>query len=118
MKRFKVNVIELALKNNKVAKSGDVVTEGQLTGNSVDLLKGKFITEVDSKDAKKAEKEAAELAAFEKAHEEGNLNAAQLDSITMDKIGEYADAHGYVYDSNDLKPDLIKQVLKAEKAKK
>ena len=47
MAKYKVLVIGLSLKNNKVAKFGDLVEESQLTSSVDELLKGNFIKEVN-----------------------------------------------------------------------
>lgn len=46
MVKYKVLVIGLSLKNNKVAKFGDLVEESQLTSSVDELIKGNFIEEV------------------------------------------------------------------------
>lgn len=114
MNKYRVKVIQMALRNNKQAESGDVVTEAQLTGKADDLVKAGFIVPEDDSEAKaKAEAEAKE--AFDKAYEAGELNAEQLDSITMKEIYEYAKKHALKYDDDAKKAELIQQVLKAEK---
>lgn len=73
MQKYRVSVIQLALKNNKIAKSGDEVTEAQLTGNAADLVKNGFIEKVASKkevtkdDEAEAEKTATKTATKKKA---------------------------------------------------
>ena len=62
-KKFKVNVIELLLKNNKVAKYGELVSEEQLS-SSADELKGKgFIATLTKSDLEKIAKDGKEAAA-------------------------------------------------------
>ena len=67
-------------------------------------------------EAKKKEEEAAKAAeeaekqAFETAKEAGDLDAKQLDSLTVAEIKAYADAHKYEYDSRAVKDELTKQV--------
>lgn len=46
MAKYKVLVIGLSLKNNKVAKFGDLVEESQLTSSVDELIRGNFIEEV------------------------------------------------------------------------
>ncbi|WP_300440685.1 hypothetical protein [Christiangramia sp.] len=114
-KKYKVKVIQILLKNNKLANSGEVVSESQLNGNAEELVKGGYIKPVDgkksAKDDKKAEKEA-----FDKAFEAGELDADQLDEITIKEIKTYADKHNLKYDDQAVKADLIKDVLKGEKS--
>jgi hypothetical protein len=46
MRNFKVLVISHSLKQNKIAKSGDVVSESQLTCPASELIEAGFIKEV------------------------------------------------------------------------
>ena len=111
----------MALRNNKTAESGDVVSESQLTGNPKDLVKEGFIELYDDSKAKakaKADEEAKAKEAFDKAYEEGSLDRDKLDSITMKEIYEYAKKHSLKYDEDAKKTELIDQVLKAEKLEK
>lgn len=59
MKKFKVNVIELLLKNNTTAKFGEIVTEDQLNSDSSKLLEDGYIKKATKSDLepKKEEKE-------------------------------------------------------------
>ena len=114
-RKFKVKVIQISLKNNKLAKAGDVVSESELQRNAAELVKGKFIVEVGNSDAK-AKEEAKAKEAFAIAFEEGSLDANQLDSITKDEIKIYADSHQIVYDDKATKAVLIKEVLEAKKS--
>ena len=52
-RKFKVKVIQISLKNNKLAKSGDEVSESQLMRNANDLVKEGFIAEIGGKKATK-----------------------------------------------------------------
>lgn len=47
MKNYKVSVFKHLLKNNKIAKKGDIVKESQLI-NVEHSVKGKFVEEVKS----------------------------------------------------------------------
>lgn len=67
MAKFKVKVLQLLLKGNKIAKSGEEVDESQLLTNAKDLEKDKFIERVDTKAKKKSEEEAAKKKAEEEA---------------------------------------------------
>lgn len=53
---YEVIVIEISLKNGKVAKFGEKVSEGQLTRNPSDLIKEKYIKKVGDKETKSAPK--------------------------------------------------------------
>ena len=55
MAKYKVLVIGLSLKNNKVAKFGDIVVESQLSSDVESLVKGKYIELVDEKEVEEAE---------------------------------------------------------------
>jgi len=50
-KKYKVQVIAHQLKNNVVAKFGDVVDEGQLNGNAFELVNQGFIVPFDEEEA-------------------------------------------------------------------
>jgi hypothetical protein len=58
MAKFKILVIEHCLKNNAVAKFGDVVEESQLTSPADELVEAGFIAEVSDElvEEKKASK--------------------------------------------------------------
>ena len=58
MPRFKVNVIQILLKNNKTAKYGDLVEEEQLNSKAETLVKEGYIVKPTK----------AELDAFAKAN--------------------------------------------------
>ena len=107
----------MLLKNNKIAQSGDFVTESQLTSSAKDLESKGFIEKAKTEKTAEqieAEEKAAEEA-FKKDFEEGKLTAEQLDSITMKEIYDYAKKHSLKYDEDAKKAALIDQVLKAEK---
>lgn len=61
-KKFKVNVIELLLKNNKVAKYGELVSEDQLSSPSDQLKEKGFIATLTKSDLDKIAKEEKEAA--------------------------------------------------------
>lgn len=46
MAKYKVLVIGISIKNNKVAKFGEIVDESQLCSNPDELVKGKYIERV------------------------------------------------------------------------
>jgi hypothetical protein len=73
MAKYKVIVIAHQLKNNKIAKSKDIVDESQLNGNAAELVKAGFIVPVkeDKKDidADLLAKKEAKLAAKKEAKE-------------------------------------------------
>lgn len=50
MAKYKIAVIGHLLKNNKVAKFGEIVDESQLTSPAKDLVKEGFITEIGAKE--------------------------------------------------------------------
>ena len=55
MAKYKVLVIGLSLKKNKVAKFGDLVEESQLTSSVDELIRGNFIEEVKEVDEVKTD---------------------------------------------------------------
>ena len=62
-KKFKVNVIELLLKNNKVAKYGELVSEDQLSSSADELKEKGFIATLTKSDLEKIAKDGKEAAA-------------------------------------------------------
>ena len=63
MAKYKVEVIELLLKNNTVAKYGELVEETQLNSKTEDLEKNGFVkkaTKSDLEEAKKTDEEKEE----------------------------------------------------------
>tara|TARA_R110000782_G_scaffold230738_1_gene316994 strand:- start:276 stop:488 length:213 start_codon:yes stop_codon:yes gene_type:complete len=46
MRKFKIKTISHQLKNQVIAKFGDLVNEDQLSGNAQELINGNFIEEV------------------------------------------------------------------------
>jgi hypothetical protein len=58
MKNYKILVFKHLLKNNKIAKKGDVVKESQLI-NVDHSVKGKFVEEVKSSKKPEAKKSEA-----------------------------------------------------------
>ena len=62
-KKFKVNVIELLLKNNKVAKCGELVSEEQLSSSADELKEKGFIATLTKSDLEKIAKDGKEAAA-------------------------------------------------------
>ena len=68
MKNFQVLVIAHCLKGNQIAKSGDIVSESQLTSPADELIAAGFIKEVfeDVKDIKTVEAEEVTTADVEK----------------------------------------------------
>jgi hypothetical protein len=63
MRTFKVLVIGHQLKNQVIAKFGDLVDENQLLGNADELVKAGFVEEIlEAKKGKKSEEsESAEI---------------------------------------------------------
>ena len=61
MANYKVLVIALTVKNNKIANYGDIVDDSQLNSSAFDLIKDGFLEVVveDSKASAKAEKPKA-----------------------------------------------------------
>ena len=51
MAKFKVLVIALSVKNNKIAKCNDVIDESQLNSSSYELVNAGFIEEVKSEES-------------------------------------------------------------------
>lgn len=68
-KKFKVNVIEMLLKNNKVAKYGDLVSEDQLSSKADDLKEKGFIVTLTKSDLDKIAKDEKDAASKAKETE-------------------------------------------------
>lgn len=47
MRKYKVLVIAHQLKNQVIAKYGEIIDESQLNGNSADLVKAGFIAQIE-----------------------------------------------------------------------
>jgi len=67
--KYKVLVIAHQLKNNIIAKSGDVVSESQLNGNAAELVAQNFIIPFNEDDENVTDEQ----------QDEENGNAAELD---------------------------------------
>ena len=81
MAKYKVEVIELLLKNNQIAKHGDLVEETQLNSSVETLEKDRFVkkatkTDLENANKSKEEKEEERIAAAKKATEEEERIAA------------------------------------------
>ena len=81
MAKYKVEVIELLLKNNQIAKHGDLVEETQLNSSVETLGKDGFVkkatkTDLENANKSKEEKEEERIAAAKKATEIANANSA------------------------------------------
>lgn len=64
MKQYRIKVIAHCIKNNKIAKYNDVVSESQLTGPAYELVNQGFIEEVEPTELEvKAEEVKAEAPA-------------------------------------------------------
>lgn len=81
MAKYKVEVIELLLKNNQIAKYGDLVEETQLNSSVETLEKDRFVkkatkTDLENANKSKEEKEEERITAAKKATEIANANSA------------------------------------------
>jgi len=108
---YKVNVIAHALKGNRVAYHGDVVSEKDLNGNAADLLKQRFIVKASEKEIKAAQKPADEA-------DKGGEKV--LSQMKKDQLIAYAaelklDISGAT--NNEARAKAIQDHLDAEKAK-
>ena len=75
MPRFKVNVIQILLKNNKTAKYGDLVEEEQLNSKAETLVKEGYIVKPTK----------AELDAFAKANKANSQADVEVKTDTEAK---------------------------------
>lgn len=78
-KKFKVNTIEILLKNNKFATYGELVSEEQLSSPAADLEKAGFIVKPTKSDLDKAAKSKEEVQA-EKDAEAAEKAKAEKDA--------------------------------------
>lgn len=77
MRKFQIIPIAHSLKNNKVAKTGDVVSESQLTSPASELIEAGFIKEVfeaEDIEAKEAEEVIPLIAAENEEESEEGLD--------------------------------------------
>lgn len=65
MKSYKVKVFKHLLKNNTIAKKGEIVKENQLTDPAASV-KGKFVEEVKTSKSKEAGKDSGKEAGKDK----------------------------------------------------
>lgn len=91
MAKYKVEVIELLLKNNQIAKHGDLVEETQLNSSVETLEKDGFVkkatkTDLENANKTKEEKEEEKIAAAKKATEIANANSAAA-AKTLNPLG-------------------------------
>ena len=61
MRKFKILVIAHSLKQNKIAKYGDIVSESQLTSPAFELMEAGFIEEVSEQVADNVKKEIKDI---------------------------------------------------------
>jgi len=67
MAKFKVLVIALSIKNNKIAKCKEVIDESQLNSSAYELVNAGFIEEVKAEDSvKDLEVDSEEVKAVKK----------------------------------------------------
>lgn len=95
-RKYKVLVIAHQLKNNIIAKSGDVVFESQLSGNAAELVKLNFIEPVDEVDVE----------------EETNTTESELDGYTIKELITFAKDNDLDVDEKLKKYDLLASIKK------
>ena len=61
MRKFKILVIAHSLKQNKIAKYGDIVSESQLTSPAFELMEAGFIEEVSEQATDNVKKEIKDI---------------------------------------------------------
>ena len=99
-KKYRVKVIALSLKNNKIAKHGDIIVQDQVAANCKDLVENGYLEKApkgkkDKKDKKDLTPEPTAKELFEKASNDGTLTAKQLETISKPNIKAYAEKHGF-----------------------
>lgn len=97
-RKYKVRVIAHQLKNNVIAKSGEVVGESQLNGNAEELVRQRFVdlyTEENKKDEPEQKKTEDELKDY-----------------TIEELLVFAEDNDFKVDANAKKADLLKSINK------
>ena len=97
MAKYKILVIQHLLKNNVVAKCGDVVDETELRINIYELEAQGFI---------------------EKFEEESNDDSFDLDSFTKAQLIQFAKDNGFEFDEVAKKSDLLESITQQIEAGK
>ncbi len=105
-KKVKVNVIEILLKNNKIAKYGDIVDATKLTQKIDDLIQSGFVTPYNG------EVELAHGDSEDKGltNEDNDLTAEDYSDLTKAELNDLLDARGIEHDEK-ARNDELRQLL-------
>ncbi len=103
MGKYRVLVIAMSLKNNKIAKFDEEVEDSQLNSAAFDLIKDGFIEEVTGKDKTK---KAVNTEPINEGGGDGNADASELDKLKADYLTSVKE-----------KADLPKETKPADLAK-
>ena len=134
MKKFKIKCIQHLLKNNEIAKFGEIVNENKIISLK-SSINGGFIEEVKSslednsdddseakkakKEAKKAKKEAKKAKKAKKAKEAKEAKEETLDKklskFKKADLIKFAEENNYIIDANETMPLIIKDILDQDK---
>ena len=108
MKQYKVKVIALSLKNNKIAKSGDIVNQSQVATDCKELVEGGYLEKVKKSKEKSSEPTLKEL--FDADYKAGTLSEKQLKTMTNEAIETYAGTLDIEVEGT--KAEMIAEILK------
>lgn len=115
MKKYSVKVIALSLKNNKIAKFGDIVDQSQVASDCKVLVESGYLEKAPKgkKDKKDSNPEPTAKELFEKASKDGTLTAKQLETISKPNIKAYAEKHGFecIGVDDGTKTEMIESIL-------
>ena len=120
MKKFKIKCIQHLLKNNEIAKFGEIVNENKIISLK-SSINGGFIEEVksslednsdDDSEAKKAKK--AKKAKEAKEAKEETLDK-KLSKFKKADLIKFAEENNYIIDANETMPLIIKDILDQDK---
>jgi len=95
MKNYKVVTIAVQLKNQHIAKYGEVVSEEQLSGNSIDLVKGGFVVEIANS-------------------EEPTKSGYGLEEMTKKELLIFAVDNSFTVENDKANKDVIIEELEAQ----
>lgn len=102
-KKVKINVIELLLKNNKVAKFGEIVDESQLSSSADELKKKGYITGLSKSDLKDLDSN--------KKDDEDQGSETPYSDLTKAELSDELSSRKIEHDPKAKNDDLIRLLL-------
>lgn len=113
-KKYRIKVIQHLLKNNKIAKSGDVV-DGTAFINLQASLDGGYVEEVNGKEASK--KITKPLTTEEKEEVAFKTEEDKINSLGKKELVKYAKDHNIEIDKRSKKDVIASDIINALKTK-